>query len=323
VVVEDSDGDGIPDKDDACKTTRGVASADAGQNGCPPPPPPPDTDGDGIPDKEDACYDAQGPRRPDPRTNGCPDQDNDGIPDPLDACPFEAGPASPDPKKNGCPEKVVPPPAPDRDHDGIPDDEDNCPDVPGRVTSDLTNGCPAVDPDKDKDGIPNETDACPDDAGPTDPDPQRNGCPKAFLKGTQIRLLDQPKWKPGKPELVAGAENDAIMFAVLKVLEAHPEITLVTIEGHTDNQGKAAWNKELSLNRARVMVKWLDDHGADKTKLKAMGYGPDRPIMPNTTAEGRKANGRMELQVERPAASEQPATPAPAAPAPTSPAPTP
>ncbi len=300
-VVLDEDGDGILDADDACRSTRGVASSDPLTNGCPPPPRAPDEDGDGIPNSEDACMDAQGPGTTDRRTNGCPDKDGDGIADPLDACPFEAGPPSEDAKKNGCPEKVVPPPPPDHDHDGVPDDEDQCPDVPGRIASDLTNGCPAIDLDRDKDEIPNELDACPDDAGPADPEPARNGCPNAFLKGTQIRLLDQPQWKPGKPELAASAANEEIMLAIRKVVADHPDLAMIRIEGHTDNQGKLAWNRELSLNRARVMMKWLVDHGANRSKLRAVGLGPDQPIMPNTTADGRKANGRMELHVEQPA----------------------
>jgi hypothetical protein len=116
-----------------------------------PPPVPPellDTDGDGIPDKEDACYDMQGPRTNDPRTNGCADRDGDGIPDPLDTCPTAAGPANVDPKLNGCPPAPPaepPPPPPDADNDGIPDKDDACPHASGKPNKDPSkNGCPKI-----------------------------------------------------------------------------------------------------------------------------------------------------------------------------------
>lgn len=39
--LKDTDGDGIPDKDDACPETPGEPNDDPDKNGCPPPPPPP------------------------------------------------------------------------------------------------------------------------------------------------------------------------------------------------------------------------------------------------------------------------------------------
>ncbi len=50
----DSDGDGVPDRDDRCPDTPAGTRVDA--NGCPPPPPKPaDSDGDGVPDDRDRC----------------------------------------------------------------------------------------------------------------------------------------------------------------------------------------------------------------------------------------------------------------------------
>jgi len=63
---------------------------------CPAPPPPKDTDGDGIPDVDDACPTEPGPRAA-IQKNGCPrpkDTDGDGILDVDDASPTEPGPKS-------------------------------------------------------------------------------------------------------------------------------------------------------------------------------------------------------------------------------------
>jgi outer membrane protein OmpA-like peptidoglycan-associated protein len=101
-AVIDTDGDGVPDAEDACPTVPGDPSPAAARRGCPP-----DRDGDGIPDADDACPDVAGVANADPKKNGCPlDTDGDGIPDDKDACPREKGPPNADPKKNGCPTSV-------------------------------------------------------------------------------------------------------------------------------------------------------------------------------------------------------------------------
>jgi outer membrane protein OmpA-like peptidoglycan-associated protein len=262
-----------------------------------PPPPPepkperPDRDGDGVFDDEDACPDDPGVRTDDPKTNGCPpDRDKDGVPDAKDACPDTPGVKTDDPKTNGCP--------PDRDKDGIPDAEDACPDEPGVKTADpKTNGCPP-DPDRDKDGIPNEQDACPDEPGPRDPDPKRNGCPKAFVKDNQIKILDQVKFKTGSAQILPGKDSQEVLDAVLAVLQKHTEIVKVRVEGHTDNVGAQAMNKKLSQDRAASVVKWLVAHGVDAARLSSAGFGLERPIADNATAEGRKENRRVEFHIE-------------------------
>lgn len=82
----DTDGDGIPDDEDACPEVPGLERF----QGCP------DSDSDGVADREDACPDTAGSEL----HNGCPDTDGDGITDLDDNCPDVAG----TPANNGCPE---------------------------------------------------------------------------------------------------------------------------------------------------------------------------------------------------------------------------
>jgi outer membrane protein OmpA-like peptidoglycan-associated protein len=249
-----------------------------------------DRDKDTIVDDDDACPDTPGVRSDNPMENGCPpDRDKDKVYDHEDACPDVPGVRQTDPKQNGCP--------PDSDKDGILDVDDACPDVPGIKTDDpKTNGCP--DPDRDKDGVLNEQDACPDEPGKPDPDPRRNGCPKAFVQGTQIKILDQVKFATGKADIVKGKDSEEILDAVLKVMNDHPEIKKLRIEGHTDNRGPADLNKTLSAARAAAVVQWLVAHGVDVNRLTSAGFGPDRPIDDNTTEEGRRQNRRVEFHIE-------------------------
>jgi OmpA-OmpF porin, OOP family len=291
-VVDDRDGDGIKDSEDACPDVKGVRSAEPSKNGCPPdkaPPPVADRDNDGVPDSADACPDTPGVKTDDPQTNGCKDTDGDAIFDPKDACPTERGAPNPDPSLNGCP---------DADGDGILDKVDACPKEPGVANPDpKKNGCPA-DKDRDKDGIPNDADACPDEPGPADPDPKRNGCPKAFISQGQIKILDQVKFKVGSAAIEPGKESLEILEAVEKVLRDHPEVKKVRVEGHTDKTGSAALNKKLSADRAAAVVKWLTGKGIAAGRLSSAGFGPERPIDTNDTEQGKKNNRRVEFHIE-------------------------
>jgi outer membrane protein OmpA-like peptidoglycan-associated protein len=282
--ASDRDKDGILDGDDACPDIPGPENKDPKLNGCP------DRDGDRIIDPEDACPDVPGVPDPDPQKNGCPpkhDRDRDGIFDEVDACPDVPGVADPDPQKNGCP--------PDRDGDGIIDDEDACPDVPGvRNPDPRKNGCP---PDRDGDGILDKDDACPDVPGPPNEDPARNGCPLARIEGNEIKISERVEFEFNSAKLVPS--SDPVLNAVLEILQKHPEITDVLVEGHTDNIGKPAYNKTLSDKRAASVVQWLMQHGIDKARLRSAGLGLTRPIAPNDDEVGRQKNRRVEFHIKQ------------------------
>jgi len=262
----------------------------------PKPKEPSDRDHDGIVDDRDACPDDPGPKTDDPATNGCPakppppsDRDKDGIVDSEDACPDDAGPKTTDPKTNGCP------PPPDKDGDGVPDKIDACPDVFGEKTDDpKTNGCPKP-VDSDGDGILDPEDACPSEAGPKDPDPKKNGCPKVVIASGQIKIIEQVKFKTNSAEILK--ESDTILTAVAKVLKDHPEIKRVRVEGHTDNKGAPAYNKDLSNKRAASVVAWLTKNGIAKDRLVSQGFGQEKPIDTNDTDEGRQNNRRVEFHI--------------------------
>jgi len=259
---------------------------------------PSDRDKDGVLDQDDACPDTPGVRTTDPKTNGCPppaapsDRDGDGIVDPDDACVDEPGVKSDDPKKNGCPAPK------DSDGDLIFDDQDACPNEKGEPSADpAKNGCPAAPKDSDGDGILDNVDACPDEAGPADPDPKKNGCPKAQVSGDQIRILEQVQFATNSSKILP--ESDAVLGAVLKILQDLPQIGFVSVEGHTDNRGGKGYNRDLSKRRAAAVVKWLTGKGIDKKRLTSAGFGQEKPIDTNDTAAGRQNNRRVEFHIKK------------------------
>jgi outer membrane protein OmpA-like peptidoglycan-associated protein len=79
------------------------------------------------------------------------------------------------------------------------------------------------------------------------------------------------------------------------MLKEHVDLKL-TIEGHTDNVGKAESNQTLSEKRAAAVRQYLiDTYQIDGARLEAKGLGQSKPVGTNDTAEGRQQNRRVEL----------------------------
>lgn len=70
----------------------------------------------------------------------------------------------------------------------------------------------------------------------------------------------------------------------------------LAVEGHTDSRGSREMNQQLSLARAQAVVNALGSLGVNTDRLKANGFGPDRPIADNQTSIGRAKNRRIEIK---------------------------
>lgn len=71
----------------------------------------------------------------------------------------------------------------------------------------------------------------------------------------------------------------------------------MTVEGHTDSQGNASYNRDLSQKRADSVRDYLVSRGIAQDRIKAVGYGSERPVADNGNAEGRANNRRVEIVV--------------------------
>jgi OmpA-OmpF porin, OOP family len=90
-------------------------------------------------------------------------------------------------------------------------------------------------------------------------------------------------------------ESSATLKEIGTMLKEHPELKL-TIEGHTDNAGKAEANQALSEKRAAAVRQFLiDKYQVDAGRLTATGLGQSKPAGSNDTPEGRQGNRRVEL----------------------------
>ncbi len=245
-----------------------------------------DADGDGILDDVDDC-----PNEPEDfdgfqDEDGCPDLDNDGdgVLDAADACPNDAEDIDGFQDDDGCPD-------PDNDGDGILDVNDLCPNEPGKPEN---NGCP--DPDRDGDGVPDRIDNCPDEPGTV----ENQGCQEAqlvLIGAGQLEILEKVYFKTGSARLQK--RSWGLLDNVAAVLNAHPEIGQIRVEGHTDSTGSLRYNMRLSKARANTVMRYLIGRGnVDSARLAAEGYGPTRPIVPDAqTKEELAQNRRVEFHI--------------------------
>jgi OmpA-OmpF porin, OOP family len=73
---------------------------------------------------------------------------------------------------------------------------------------------------------------------------------------------------------------------------------ILEVTGGTDSTGSAAYNYDLSNRRADAVVQYLaSKYGVAAHRFYLIGIGKDKEVAPNTTAEGRKQNRRVEVQL--------------------------
>jgi outer membrane protein OmpA-like peptidoglycan-associated protein len=71
----------------------------------------------------------------------------------------------------------------------------------------------------------------------------------------------------------------------------------IQLNGHTDNVGEDNSNLVLSEKRAQSVLEYLVSKGIVATRLRAKGFGENKPISTNDTVEGRAINRRTEFEV--------------------------
>lgn len=279
----DRDDDGILDSTDACPDEPEDFDNHNDEDGCPESEN--DIDGDGIQNEVDQCPEVAEDRDGFQDVDGCPDPDNDAdrVLDVDDRCPMDPEDLDGFEDTDGCPD-------PDNDGDGVVDLQDNCPIVPGIIEN---RGCP--DADRDGDTVVDRIDNCPDVPGTV----ENHGCREQQLveiREGQIFILEKVYFRVNSH--VIDRRSNPLLDQVAAVLTAHPEITHVRVEGHTDQRGSDSRNLALSQRRVNSVMTYLIRKGVARTRLEAVGYGETRPVFPQaSTEEEHEANRRVSFVV--------------------------
>lgn len=117
--------------------------------------------------------------------------------------------------------------------------------------------------------------------------------PMDIKKGEKI-TLKHIYFKSSSSELLPNSVSE--MQKILQYLRANPSL-VIQIQGHTDIGSTAAYNLQLSTERAKTVADWLIHYGIKAERLSYNGFGSTKPIADNTTPQGRALNRRIEFEV--------------------------
>lgn len=111
------------------------------------------------------------------------------------------------------------------------------------------------------------------------------------LNGNEVVTSTSISFKTGTATITA--ESEAALQTIKKYLDDKTYISLLRVEGHTDNSGDAARNQSLSERRAQAVCTALVKMGVDCKRLIAVGFGGSKPVAANDSPEGKAANNRI------------------------------
>ena len=118
---------------------------------------------------------------------------------------------------------------------------------------------------------------------------------RVVVEGDRVLILDKVFFELDAD--VIAKESFSLLDEVVETLLNHPEITLVEIQGHTDDQGDDEYNLDLSMRRAQSVRTYLVQTGVSDERLMAQGYGEAQALQPGTSEEARAANRRVEFHI--------------------------
>ena len=165
--------------------------------------------------------------------------------------------------------------------------------------------CYTLDGDLDADGVHDRRDTCPDTPAGSKVFP--NGCPVTIYPDKapevvvvppqdEVIVLSDVVFATGSAELTPDSKD---LLADIANRLTSQDMVSVKVVGYTDSVGSDASNQLLSERRAKSVADFLVTQGVPADKLTQDGLGESNPVADNETAEGRAANRRVEISVDR------------------------
>jgi OOP family OmpA-OmpF porin len=112
-------------------------------------------------------------------------------------------------------------------------------------------------------------------------------------KGETIRL-NHLIFGQGKSTIAS--ESYAELDELVQMMDQNSRI-VIQLEGHTDNQGNAKANIQLSKNRVEAVKKYLVSKGIARDRIKTKAFGGAQPLRNEMTPEDRVLNRRVEVRI--------------------------
>jgi len=119
--------------------------------------------------------------------------------------------------------------------------------------------------------------------------------PRVEVRDNKIEINEKIQFDYNKATIKP--ESNSLLDEIVAIIQKNAHIKKIAIEGHASAEGKAAFNKKLSDERAKAVMAYLVSHGIAQEHLTAKGYGIEKPIADNGTEEGREKNRRVEFLI--------------------------
>ena len=111
------------------------------------------------------------------------------------------------------------------------------------------------------------------------------------LEGNEVKISKEILFETGTAKLKP--ESTSALQIIKQYLDDKSYISMLRVEGHTDNSASAAASQTLSEKRAIAVCKKLIELGVDCKRLIAVGFGDTKPVADNSTPSGKAENRRI------------------------------
>ena len=121
--------------------------------------------------------------------------------------------------------------------------------------------------------------------------------PNVLVTTREIKLTKEVHFQLDSADILT--DSLALIEEIAEVLKERLDIKSVEVQGHTDNTGAAVYNLKLSQQRAESVVNAIVRLGVSRDRLEPKGYGPEKPLVPNTTEANMAKNRRVQIIIKR------------------------
>ncbi len=118
---------------------------------------------------------------------------------------------------------------------------------------------------------------------------------KTLAKGKTV-IMENVLFETTKHDLLP--ESFPTLDSIASIMNENKAMNIV-IEGHTDAVGDSLENIKLSFLRAENVKNYLVAHKIATKRIEIIGFGAAFPLLPNTTARGRKRNRRVSIKMKK------------------------
>lgn len=119
---------------------------------------------------------------------------------------------------------------------------------------------------------------------------------KIVVTKEKIELREEVFFDTGKATIKS--DSFGMLNEVAGILKDNPDITLLSVEGHTDSRGSEAANLKLSDARAASVRQYLIDKGVEANRLVSVGFGESKPVVKGNNEAAWAKNRRVDIVIK-------------------------